>query len=343
MSDLSERRKQILKHLIEVYVASAAPVPSEIIARQYEVGISSATVRNELAALEEMGLVRHPHTSAGRVPTELGYRYFVEHVMSTIDPSPGEQRTIRRRIHQVESSIDRWGVVAAGILASAVRAASVVTLPLAPRSRVRSLEILSVQDDLGLLVLIIQSGIVRQELIHWDESVSREDLMQLSNRLSQKCDGCTVEDLRALAGAAQPLEAEVLRTAAALLEQTERQLLESLYFEGLSHVLDQPEFSQSRAFRPFVELIERTPALGTFLIQASAPDVVRIIIGSEHALDQMHQTSTVLARYGSHAGPYGVLAVLGPTRMAYWRAASMVRFMAGVLDVLVDESTNRTT
>jgi heat-inducible transcriptional repressor len=118
-------------------------------------------------------------------------------------------------------------------------------------------------------------------------------------------------------------------------------MYETIHFEGISHVLDQPEFARSQALRPFVELLERTPALGSYLVESSAPDAVRIIIGSEHALDRMQHISTVLARYGVRSGPFGVLAVVGPTRMAYWRAVSMIRFMASVMDVLMDDPSER--
>lgn len=338
---LTERKRKILKHLVEAYVQSASPVSSEAIVRRSATPVSSATVRNELAALEELGLVQHPHTSAGRMPTELGYRYFVEHLMQTAPPAAGEQQTIRDRFLQVQLTSDRWAVLAASILASAVRAASIVTLPLAPRARVRSLELLSVQDDLGLLVLIVQSGIVRQQLIQWGRPVSRDTLIQLSNRLSQECEGHTAEELLERAEATEAEEAQAIRAAAQLLSEAERHMYESLHYEGLSHVLDQPEFARSQALRPFVELLERGPILGTYLVEASSPDSVRIIIGNEHALVRMQHTSTVLARYGHPGGPYGVLAVVGPTRMAYWRAVSMVRFMAGVMDVLMDDSAQR--
>ncbi len=341
MEKLTSRRQQIMKSLVEAYVESATPVSSDAIARRTFTGVSSATVRNDLASLEELGLVSHPHTSAGRMPTELGYRYFVEHLMEQEAPPPVEQRTIRHQFHQIQWAADRWAVLAASILASAVRSASVVTLPLAPRARVRSLELLSVQDELGLLVLIVQSGIVRQQLIHWSRPVSRDALNQLSNRLSHECEGCTAEELLQRAYGAETEDAEALRAAAQLLSEAEQHMYETLYFEGISHVLDQPEFARSQALRPFVELLERTPVLGTYLVESSAPDAVRIIIGNEHALDRMQHTSTVLARYGSRSGPYGVLAVVGPTRMAYWRAVSMVRFMASVMDVLMDDAPER--
>jgi heat-inducible transcriptional repressor len=341
MEQLTDRRQQVLKNLVEAYVESAQPVSSEAIARSTPTNVSSATVRNELAALEALGLVMHPHTSAGRIPTELGYRYFVEHLMEHAAPPPVEQRTIRDQFHQIQLAADRWAVLAASILASTVRSASIVTLPLAPRARVRSLELLSVQDDLGLLVLIVQSGIVRQQLIHLSRPVSRHDLNQLSNRLSHECEGCTAEELLQRAVVADTEEAAALTAAAQLMSDAEQHMYDSLYFEGISHVLDQPEFARSQALRPFVELLERTPVLGTYLVQSSAPDSVRIIIGNEHALDRMQHTSTVLTRYGVRGGPYGVIAVVGPTRMAYWRAVSMVRFMASVMDVLTDEPAER--
>jgi heat-inducible transcriptional repressor len=341
MEKLTSRRQQIMKSLVEAYVESATPVSSDAIARRTSTGVSSATVRNDLVSLEELGLVSHPHTSAGRMPTELGYRYFVEHLMEQEAPPPVEQRTIRDQFHQIQWAADRWAVLAASILASAVRSASIVTLPLAPRARVRSLELLSVQDELGLLVLIVQSGIVRQQLIHWSRPVSRDALNQLSNRLSHECEGCTAEELLQRAYGAETEDSEALRAAAQLLSEAEQHMYETLYFEGISHVLDQPEFARSQALRPFVELLERTPVLGTYLVESSAPDAVRIIIGNEHALDRMQHTSTVLARYGARSGPYGVLAVVGPTRMAYWRAVSMVRFMASVMDVVMDDAPER--
>lgn len=340
MIELTERRQRLLKYLIESYVHSATPVSSDALARQYAPAVSSATIRNELAYLEELELVQHPHPSAGRIPTELGYRYFVEHLMDSPDPPPGEQRTIRHQLQQVESQIDRWALVTASLLAGSVRAASVVTLPLAPRARVRSLELLSVQDRLGLLVLIMHSGMVRQQLVQWEEALSRDELMQLSNGLSVECADKTAEELFTLGENAEGLEADLLLAAARLLQQTERQLFESLYLEGLSHVLDQPEFAQSQTLRPFIEMLERTPVLGTFLVQASAPDAVRIIIGSEHTLELMHSTSTVLARYGTRAGPFGVLAIVGPTRLPYGRAVSMVRFMSGLLNALIARSAD---
>src|SRR5688572_32522807 len=116
----------MLKHVVEEYVRTATPVSSEMIVRRYEPSVSSATVRNELAQLEDLGLISHPHTSAGRVPTDLGYRFFVEHLMESTDPTPGEQRTIRHQFHQVEPDIDRWAQLASSVLANAVCTAAVV-------------------------------------------------------------------------------------------------------------------------------------------------------------------------------------------------------------------------
>ena len=250
--ELSPRRKRLLKYVVEEYVTTAVPVSSETIVRRYEPTVSTATIRHELAQLEELGLISHPHTSAGRVPTDSGYRFFVEHLMESADPSPGEQRTIRHQFHQIEPDVDRWAHLASSVLANAVRATAVVTPPTSAAARAPS-------------------------------------------------------------------------SAA----------FEGVYYEGLGHLLSQPEFTFSHKAVPFVQVLERAHILGQLLSQALGESRVVVIIGTEHPLEEMRETSAVLTGYGLQERVQGVLGVLGPTRMPYWRAVPMVRFMAGVMDLLV--------
>lgn len=327
----------MLKYVVEEYVRSAVPVSSEVIVRLYEPNVSTATVRQELAQLEELGLIAQPHTSAGRKPTDAGYRYFVEHLMDSIGPTPGEQRTIRHQFHQVEPDVDRWAHLASSVLADAVRTASVVTRLTSARARIWRTALLGVQDTVVLVTVLLHSGVVRQHVLHLAEPATREELDRVGNKLTAVLDGKTAGEVATEAAELPGLEGQVAGAAARVLEQVDQQAFEDVYYEGLGHVLSQPEFTYSEKAVPLVQVLERGQTLGQLLAPALGGSSVMVIIGAEHPLEQMRETSAVLIRYGLDDAQ-GVLGVLGPTRMPYWRATAMVQFMADLMDVLVADS-----
>lgn len=332
---LSPRRQRILKYVIEEYVQTAVPVSSETIVRRYEQTVSTATVRGELAQLEHAGLISHPHTSAGRVPTDVGYRFFVEHLMESSAPPAGEQRTIRHQFHQVEPDVDRWAQLASSVLANAVRAAAVVTPLASARARVWRTALLGVQETVALVTALLYSGAVRQQVLHLDEPSDRDDLERVANKLTSLFDGKTADAVYGVAAGLSGLEQQAALAVARILEQADRQAYEDVYYEGLGHVLSQPEFTYSQKAVPLIHVLERGQILGQLLSQALAVSNVLVIIGTEHPLEELRETSAVLTRYGASDDVHGVLGVVGPTRMPYGRAVTMVRFMAELMDVLV--------
>jgi len=187
VTELTPRRERILRHVVQEYVAMAQPVPSDLIARKYEAELSAATVRSELVALEEAGLIAHPHTSAGRVPTDRGYRYFVELLMQEErDLAPAERRTLRQQFNQLSASGTDSTVLGPTLLARALQSAAVATRPAASHARVRRIELVPLEDGQVLVTLLMQSGGVRQVVHHGDAgTLSREDLTRLSNELSE--------------------------------------------------------------------------------------------------------------------------------------------------------------
>jgi heat-inducible transcriptional repressor len=328
----------MLKHVVEDYVRTAVPVSSDAIVRRYEPSVSSATVRAELALLEDLGLISHPHTSAGRVPTDLGYRFFVEHLMENADPTPGEQRTIRHQFHQVEPDIDRWAQLASSVLANAVCTAAVVTPLTSARARARRVALLGVQDSVALVTVLLHSGAVRQQILHLTTEADSDELDRVGNKLTNVLDDKVAQDVIALAEGLVDLEQQVATAVARILEQADQQAFEDVYYEGLGHVLSQPEFTYSQKAVPLVQVLERGQVLSEMLSHALGVTGVQVIIGAEHPLEQMRETSAVLTCYGFGDDVQGVLGVVGPTRMPYWRAVAMVRFMAGLLDLLVADS-----
>jgi heat-inducible transcriptional repressor len=334
MTELTARRERILRHVVQEYVALAQPVPSDLIARKYEAELSPATVRNELAALEEAGLIAQPHTSAGRVPTDRGYRYFVELLMQERDLMPAERRTLRQQFHHLAASGTDSSHLGASLLARALRSAAVATRPASTRARVRRIELVPLEDNQVLVTLLMQSGGVRQAVHHTDVALAREDLTRLSNELSEKlADKSAGQVRRAMSSLGD--SARVFASAAArLLQQAQEQAFAAVSLDGLTQLLNQPEFAQSQKLRPILEVLEQQPLLARFLAESLASPGVQVIIGAENRLEQMREASLVLTRYGSDEDTWGVLGVLGPTRLPYWRAVPMVRFIAELMDVV---------
>lgn len=336
--NLTPRRQNILRHIVEEYVVTAQPIGSEAVARRYRPPVSSATVRNEMAVLESVGYIAQPHTSSGRVPTDLGYRYYVERLMPGLAPSPNEARRIRHQFHQVESEVGQWAHLASSVLASTIHAAAVVTLPASPQALIRRLELVGLQDEVVLLAIILKSGSVRQHVHHLTDPISGDELGRISARLNLALDGRSAGEVAELSAGLRSPDAEFCELIARVLEQADRQTFEEIYYEGLTHILSEPEFAQSEKLRPVVEVLERSQVLGSFLADAMLGDGVQVIIGSEHRLEPLRSTATILTRYGSGSELRGVLGVVGPTRLPYWRAIPMVRFMANLMDVLVDST-----
>jgi heat-inducible transcriptional repressor len=313
----------------------AQPVPSDLIARKYEAELSPATVRNELAALEEAGLIAQPHTSAGRVPTDRGYRYFVELLMQEErDLAPAERRTLRHQFNHLAASGTDSTHLGTSLLSRTLRSAAVATPPSATRARVRRIELVPLEDDLVLVTVLMQSGGVRQ-LVHRTAAVlAREDLTRLSNELSEKLADKTAGQVRRAKNALGELLRPFATVTARLLQQAHEQAFAAVSLEGLAQLLSQPEFAQSQKLRPILEVLEQQPLLARFLAESLASPGVQVIIGAENRLEQMREASLVLTRYGAEEDAWGVLGVLGPTRLPYWRAVPMVRFMAELMDVV---------
>lgn len=335
--ELTPRRERILRHIIQEYVALAQPVASDLIARKYEGELSAATVRNEMAALEEAGLIAQPHTSAGRVPTDRGYRHFVEWLMAQDrELAPAERRTIRQQFHQLAATRpDESAHLASSLLARTLRSAGMATPAATTNARLRRLELVSLADDLVLVTLVLQSGTVRQVVHRLDDStISRDELRRLSNELSDKLADKTAGQVRRSLKTLSEAARAFASVASRLLQQAQEQAFAAVYLEGLAQLLGQPEFAQSEKLRPILEVLEQQPLLARFLAESLAAPGVQVIIGTENRLEQMHEASLVLTRYGSPDDLWGVLGILGPTRLPYWRAVPMVRFMAEMMDVL---------
>ena len=336
---LTPRQREVLRTIIQEYIVSANPVGSITVCDKGQMQVSSATIRNELALLEELGYLQQPHTSAGRIPTVKGYRYFVEQLMEEGELPLPEQRTIGHQFHQTRLDLEQWMRLATVVLAHATRAASLVTPPHATNSRFRHLELISIHDTLCLMILVLQDGSVHQEMLATSAAIDQDRLSSAANRFNALLRNRSVHDIQESTNpeltALRGWEAQVLQHLLYLMQGTDRRSISEIYRDGLVNVLSQPEFDDAEDFRRLVEIVERRHLLESILVKTLKASGVQIIIGGEGAYEEIHNVSLVLSPYGVRGKASGVLGIMGPTRMPYARAISAVRYVAQLMDGLV--------
>ena len=343
-AEMTERRQLILKLVIQEFIETSTPVASELLVRKYALTYSSATIRNELAALEDLGYLTHWHTSAGRAPTDAGYRYYVENLMDRTPLSATEQRTIRHQFYQVRSELDQWIQLAGAVLARTAQNASVVTAPRAYQARFKHLELIAIHDTTVLLVLVLHDGTIRQQSFTLETARPQEELSRSAGKLNDRCHDAPIarieETLQGERSAEAPqlddMELLVLDLIVKAMGQLEDQLNSQFYSNGLIEMLNQPEFAQVARVRQVLEMLQSGKGLGPLIPRVLASNGVQVIIGGEHSRDEMREYSVVLSRYGVADEVVGILGVIGPTRMAYPRTISTVRYISTVMSDMLN-------
>jgi heat-inducible transcriptional repressor len=343
LSGLLDLRSQaILRAVIEEYVTTATPVGSQALVERYRLGVSSATVRAVLAELEAGGLLSHPHTSAGRVPTESGYRYYVESIVDSVPLPPVEQLMIRHQFGQVEYASEHWFRLAATTLASVTRAAGLATPAKPTSAHLRRLDLVSISDRMASLILVLREGALKQVLISLDEPIEQTELSRVAAMLNHLLEGRTAAEARHAIGsldAADPaldLPRRVGQRVVNALEEFDAAAIEELFSDGLLNVMAAPEFAQSEKLRRVFAALENRAYLAHLIAGVSGSDTVRVYIGHENSAEDMADVSLILAPYGRPGRGVGVVGVLGPTRMAYPQAIGTVRFVSGLMNELID-------
>lgn len=333
---LTPRRRHILNIVVREYIEKAAPVGSKNISGYPELDVSPATVRNEMAYLEEHGFLTHPHTSAGRTPTEKGYRYFVEQLMDDVLLPLEEQRMIAHQFYQAQLDLDQWMRLAATALAHASHGAAVVTPPRVYRCRFKHMELISTHGSLVLLVLVLQGGLVRQQMITLSETRGQDDLSRIVHWLNDVFAGNETEEIRLQLAGLPRFEQEIGAMVVRIMREVDEQR-EPSYRDGLVNVLAQPEFEQdaNRVINVFASGGPLDVALTELVSTITDGRSVQIVIGGEGQYTDLADFSLVLSRYGINGHISGALGVVGPLRMPYARTVSAVRFVSRLLSNLM--------
>ena len=328
---VDDRKLDVLRAIVEDFVSTNEPVGSKALAERHALGVSPATVRNDMSALEDEGFITHPHASAGRIPTDKGYRLFVDRLSSVKPLSGAEKRAIQTFL---EGAVDLDDVVRRSVrpLSQLTRQVAVVQYPSLSRSAVRHLEIVHLAPNRLLLATIMDTGRVEQRVLELPAVLSEDDVAQLRQIFGSRLSGVRLVDAPAAL-------ADLPDAAPAAI----RPVLTSMLTVVLETLVDQPEERIALAgtanltrsaldfpntLRPVLEALEEQVVLLKLIGEVNDPTTVHVKIGEENTVEGLRSTSVVTVGYGPEGSPYGGLGVVGPTRMDYAASMGSVRAVA---------------
>lgn len=331
MVDLDDRKRAVLRAVVEGYVRSAEPVGSEQTALFESLHVSSATIRGVMAGLEELGLLTHPHTSAGRVPTDLGYRVYVDMLLQQEPLPPADRQTVRRRLGSSADEPQSLSDQAARVLAALTHYASVVAPPGFADQAFQSLHLLPMGQRRVLAVIVTEAGALQGRPVELPVGVDVGDLDRLSRVISHRLSGVRIgeltrERLEQVVGEASRHHQVLQVIEAWLRRDLSRAGRGRLHVEGARHLLREPEFRTPEAATRLLDALEEETVLSQAL-QAAPENGVWISIGAENR-PELRDCSLVAAAYRASSGLGGTVAIVGPTRMRYRRALAAVRYVA---------------
>jgi heat-inducible transcriptional repressor len=323
--ELDDRKAAILKAVVEEYVETAQPVGSQAIARSTAIGVSSATVRNEMTVLERDGYLRQPHTSAGRVPTDLGYRFFVDHFPPAGGLPPVQHRAVSDFFASAHQALEDLLDETSQLLARVSRHAAMVIGPEADTALLRSVQLVALHPGAALLVVVLSNGTVEKRVVNLDDEIDEERVATASAALDQQLRGRSWSALPEVqATGDQPVDAIVTRARDALLDITGEAAAEPLYVGGVSRLAAEHEaFTTAESATRLLEVLEHQVVVVS-LVRELLDQGLSVSIGAENGIDELRQCSIVLAPYEVEGEPAGVVGILGPTRMDYPHALAAV-------------------
>ncbi len=336
---LTEREETTLKIIVKGYITEATPVASKTIVDKYGLKASSATIRNDMAYLEQEGYITRPHSSAGSIPTDKAYRYYVESISEDIELPPVDRYLIYQVFQRTKQELEQWLKLTATFLAHFVHNVAVVTTPNSNQHRLKHLDLVTLQDFLALLILIFNETKARQRILPFDKRITQDELTKLANKLNVTYLGMTGNEI-------------LINKDKVALSREENQVTESLidmmlaedkleygepYLEGLRLMLSQPEFASSSRMLEILEVLEEKDWLKNVFYSGVSKGQVKVIIGEENSEEALQGLSLIFSQYGISGKADGIVGVLGPKRMDYARAISSVNYISSILSKTVFE------
>lgn len=324
---LSERQKMILSAIVDDYIRSAEPVGSRSISKRGDVGFSPATIRNEMSDLEELGFLEQPHTSAGRIPSEKGYRYYVDHLLQQGNMSRQDLGILKtffaERLQEVEQIVQQ----VASVLSSLTNYTSIVLGPEVFNTTLRLLQVVPLNESSAVAIIVTSTGQVENKVFQIPEGIRMEDIEKFVHILNARLAGVPLLHLRSkmyteisdeLSKHVSGYE-ELLKVFEHVVDHDHE---DRIFLGGTTNLLVQPEFKDVEKVKSFLDVLEETPKL--FKLIGSAPEGLQVRIGSENTVEAMNNCSLITATYAVDGKTLGTIGILGPTRMEYGKVIGLL-------------------
>lgn len=338
---LDERKKRILQAIILDYIATADPVGSRTIAKKYDLGVSPATVRNEMADLEEMGFIEQPHTSAGRIPSQSGYRYYVDCLMQKT-PLKKEIREIVQvalvdRMRETEAVIQ----MVSKLLSQLTNYTALVLAPFYAETVLKHVQFVPVDSYRAVMVIVFEDGHVEHKTVDIPERLDEEEYYLINNLLNHHLKGISLSEFKSKT--VKNIYRDLFRQKRILkniFNKIEETLIseheQKVYLGGTLNILNQPEFNQIDKVKDLLQMLEKEELVKEVMTSSFQDPGISVKIGTENILESMKDCSLITATYRVDGKLIGTLGVLGPTRMEYSRAISIIEYLTKALTAGMD-------
>ena len=334
---MKERTGVVLKTLVSEFINTASPVGSGDIVRVSHLKVSSATVRNEMAELEEGGYIKRPHISAGGVPSDKGYRFYVETLDEPPDLPTSMKDEIRDQFRHADMDMEVWVQTAASALSETLGNMAIVTLPRSEANRLNYIQLVYLQDFLALVIIVLRGATLTKQFLPLEEPTTQDELTRAANKLNENIAGLKhseiVDKERDLE--LTPLENTVKAQALLALKKMDLEASVDFYVDGLRLLLGQPEFDRTTLAREVVGMVEERVLINSMLAEAPGPGSVGVFIGEENSQEVLKPFTVVLGRYGVPQEASGTIGVVGPTRIGYGTTIGGVRFLSSLMSGLM--------
>lgn len=337
LEELNERKMRILKTLIDDYIQTAQPVGSRAISKKHELGLSSATIRNEMADLEEMGYITQPHTSAGRVPSDKGYRLYVDHLMQTHVLALDEIKQIKSAIELRLSEINALIVRASDIISIITGYTSLALSPNLTKAALKTIQIIPVDEKKALIVAVTSGGTVKNQHIRFINEIQPDILVKMTNYLQERMNGLLIEKIKFPDITEVRREINVDESAVECIFDGLSKCLQGiekteLIMNGTTNILNHPEFSDLLKAKEVFDLLNDREVIKTVMSTSVKDHDLNVMIGRENQYEPMHDCSLVTATYSLGETDVGALGVIGPTRMSYARVVSAMKYVKRLIN-----------
>jgi heat-inducible transcriptional repressor len=341
--ELDPRAREVLREIILQHIESGEPIGSRTLSKSEKFQLSPASLRNVMADLEDLGYLAQPHTSAGRIPTDRGYRFFIDHLMTSGTLSPREREAIDHEVRHA-SEIDQVLHLASSMASRLSDQIGVVFMPTLMQFAIRSMDFISVAERRILCVLVGANGVVVNRVLETRFVFSRDELDKISRYITVEFAGCTLDTIRRrlirMTEQERAQHDEMLQKTISLGIEAVNDVApveHELYVEGAASILNKPEFSDAASLRKTFLALQEKEKLIDILETCLSEDGLQILIGSESDFTQVHNFSIVARRYGSSSAPLGMVGILGPMRMEYARMAPLVDYLSRALSRKIEE------